>query len=121
MSATNGHSPTADLDAVAELGELLRRSVSSAVEVSEGTLDVVLATLLAGGHLLIEDHPGVGKTMLARALAARMLEERRFASGATTPPVRTRAVWRALPRDSDSIAGCYLAAAAIRARGLSVC
>jgi transglutaminase-like putative cysteine protease len=54
------------------------------------------------------------------ARLARMLEERRFASGATTPPVRTRAVWRALRRDSGSIAGCYLAGAAIRARGLSV-
>ncbi|MBO9534961.1 MAG: MoxR family ATPase [Solirubrobacteraceae bacterium] len=32
-------------------------------------LEVILATLLSGGHLLIEDHPGVGKTQLARAIA----------------------------------------------------
>ncbi len=32
-------------------------------------LQVVLCTLLAGGHLLLEDRPGVGKTQLARALA----------------------------------------------------
>ncbi len=31
-----------------------------------------LATLLAGGHLLLEDMPGVGKTTLARALAATL-------------------------------------------------
>ncbi len=33
-------------------------------------LKLALATLLAGGHLLVEDIPGVGKTTLARALAA---------------------------------------------------
>jgi MoxR-like ATPase len=43
--------------------------VRAAVEVSQESLDVILATLLAGGHVLIEDHPGVGKTLLARALA----------------------------------------------------
>jgi MoxR-like ATPase len=55
---------------VTEMGDRLRASVRAAVEVSEPTLEVVLATLFAGGHLLIEDHPGVGKTVLARALAA---------------------------------------------------
>ncbi len=32
-------------------------------------VELAVATLLAGGHMLIEDVPGVGKTMLARALA----------------------------------------------------
>ena len=32
-------------------------------------VELALATLVAGGHLLIEDVPGLGKTMLARALA----------------------------------------------------
>ena len=32
-------------------------------------VELALATLVAGGHLLIEDAPGLGKTMLARALA----------------------------------------------------
>lgn len=32
-------------------------------------VELAVATLLAGGHMLIEDIPGVGKTMLARALA----------------------------------------------------
>jgi MoxR-like ATPase len=35
-------------------------------------LDVVVAALLAGGHLLVEDHPGVGKTQLARTLASSL-------------------------------------------------
>ena len=33
---------------------------------------LALAALLAGGHLLVEDLPGVGKTTLARALAATL-------------------------------------------------
>jgi MoxR-like ATPase len=54
---------------VAELGGRLRAQVRAAMTVSDLALDTVLATLLAGGHLLVEDHPGVGKTLLARTLA----------------------------------------------------
>lgn len=32
------------------------------------TIDLVLTALLAGGHILLEDVPGTGKTMLAKAL-----------------------------------------------------
>ena len=39
------------------------------MQIADDTLDVVLSTLLAGGHLLLEDRPGVGKTQLARTLA----------------------------------------------------
>jgi MoxR-like ATPase len=47
--------------------------LNSVGEVIDGKPDAVrsaLACLLAEGHLLIEDVPGVGKTMLARAIAA---------------------------------------------------
>lgn len=40
------------------------------MQLEEETLRTVLCTLLAGGHLLLEDRPGVGKTQLARSLAA---------------------------------------------------
>src|SRR6266498_2030482 len=57
---------------VAELGERLRASVRASVQLLEPVLEVGLAVLLAGGHLLIEDHPGVGKTQLARSLASSL-------------------------------------------------
>lgn len=46
--------------------------LSTFVVGKEHELKLALATLLAGGHLLVEDLPGVGKTTLARALAATL-------------------------------------------------
>jgi MoxR-like ATPase len=54
---------------VAGLGGRLRVGVAGRVRLPEPVLEAVLAVLLAGGHLLVEDHPGVGKTQLARTLA----------------------------------------------------
>ena len=47
----------------------LRETVESAIEGKAEVVEHSLVALLAGGHLLIEDVPGVGKTTLARALA----------------------------------------------------
>ena len=47
----------------------LRAEIGKAVVGQEAVLDQVLITLLAGGHALIEGVPGLGKTLLARALA----------------------------------------------------
>jgi MoxR-like ATPase len=44
-------------------------NISKAVQVRPETLDHLLVALLAEGHVLVEDYPGVGKTALARALA----------------------------------------------------
>ena len=55
-----------------DLGAACARISQSIQQVIEGKPEVVrlaLAVLLAEGHLLIEDVPGVGKTMLAKALA----------------------------------------------------
>lgn len=45
-------------------------SISSVIDGKPEAVRSALTCLFAGGHLLIEDVPGVGKTMLARALAA---------------------------------------------------
>jgi len=61
--------PELDPAAVAELAGRLRANVAAAVKVPEHVARDVLVALLAEGHILIEDNPGVGKTALARALA----------------------------------------------------
>jgi MoxR-like ATPase len=58
-----------------ELGELvtvaaaIRRSIEQVVEGKPEAVRLALTVLLAQGHLLVEDVPGVGKTMLAKTLA----------------------------------------------------
>jgi len=47
----------------------LRRNVQSVLLGKEEVIDHVLVALLARGHVLLEDVPGVGKTILARAMA----------------------------------------------------
>jgi MoxR-like ATPase len=54
---------------VAELGSRIRENIERAVKVPPAVLRDLLVALLAEGHVLIEDRPGVGKTALARALA----------------------------------------------------
>jgi MoxR-like ATPase len=44
-------------------------AVSSVIRGKEAQAKLAVTTLLAGGHLLVEDAPGVGKTTMARALA----------------------------------------------------
>ncbi|HEY8771165.1 MAG TPA: MoxR family ATPase [Thermoleophilaceae bacterium] len=61
--------PELDPPAVAELGARLRENVARAVKAPDHVLRDVMVALIAEGHVLIEDYPGVGKTALARALA----------------------------------------------------
>ncbi len=50
----------------------LRAAVEGALEGKPDVVELALVALLAGGHVLLEDVPGVGKTTLARALAKAM-------------------------------------------------
>ncbi len=47
----------------------IRSNVEGALLGKEGTVRLAVVALLAGGHVLLEDAPGLGKTSLARALA----------------------------------------------------
>ena len=62
-------------DAVATLGARLATNVRKAIKAEDEVIRDVLVALLAEGHVLIEDHPGVGKTALARALSRSVAAE----------------------------------------------
>ncbi|MDT0346528.1 AAA family ATPase [Streptomyces litchfieldiae] len=66
MTTYEEHTKLTDLSATAEQ---VRRAVESVIEGKPEVVRLSLTVLLAGGHLLLEDVPGVGKTMLAKALA----------------------------------------------------
>jgi MoxR-like ATPase len=60
---------TADLDTLAKVTGNIRSSIEKVIEGKPEVARLALVVLLSEGHLLIEDVPGVGKTMLAKALA----------------------------------------------------
>jgi MoxR-like ATPase len=64
--------PLLDLDATIALGQALVGNLGQVVLGSQDALEAATMAALAGGHLLIEDVPGVGKTVLARALATSL-------------------------------------------------
>lgn len=49
--------------------ELLLKNMSQVIHGKEESIKLVLAAWFSGGHVLIEDNPGTGKTMLAKTLA----------------------------------------------------
>jgi MoxR-like ATPase len=61
---------TVDLPAVQELAGSLLDEVERAVVGKRAEIELILTGLLADGHVLIEDFPGLAKTLVARSLAA---------------------------------------------------
>lgn len=66
MTTYESRASLSDLTATADR---VRRSVENVIEGKPEVVRTALTVLLAEGHLLIEDVPGVGKTMLSKALA----------------------------------------------------
>ena len=55
-----------------EYGRKLLENIGKVIVGKEETIQLLLAALLSGGHVLLEDMPGTGKTKLAKSLAASM-------------------------------------------------
>ena len=60
------------LSHVSEQGQRILDEVERAVVGKRQPLTLVLSAILAGGHVLIEDFPGLGKTLAARSFAATL-------------------------------------------------
>ena len=52
-----------------QLAQALRQELQKALIGQDTVIDDVLTALIAGGHVLLEGVPGLGKTLLVRALA----------------------------------------------------
>ncbi len=57
---------------VSELGRKVIDEVERAVVGKRDLLETIMASVLAGGHVLLEDYPGLGKTLIARSFAAAL-------------------------------------------------
>jgi MoxR-like ATPase len=67
--ADTGNQAERKLDDLVQIAHKVSNAVESVIEGKPEAIRLALTVLLAEGHALIEDVPGVGKTMLAKALA----------------------------------------------------
>jgi MoxR-like ATPase len=59
----------AEIESTVSVARRIEENIRRAVKVRDDVLEHVIVSLLAEGHILVEDYPGVGKTALARALS----------------------------------------------------
>ena len=57
---------------IAQAAASIKANIELVLVGKGGVIDLTLAALLSGGHILIEDVPGIGKTTLARSLASSL-------------------------------------------------
>ena len=75
MSATLEEVKNESSQELAERVDRLRTLLNATLQGKADVIEYVLVCLLARGHLLLEDQPGLGKTTLAKALAAGLGEQ----------------------------------------------
>ena len=70
MPASTAEVEPLDVAEISELSAAILERVTTVVVGMQQPLELALASILAGGHVLFEDVPGLGKTLAARSLAA---------------------------------------------------
>ena len=68
-STDTGSDGNFTIQRVRDIARALRENIGRVIVGKTDAIDLLLMAILAEGHALIEDVPGMGKTMLARALA----------------------------------------------------
>ena len=61
-----------EIDKVSSLSRQVIAEVERAVVGKRALLEMMMASVLAGGHILLEDFPGLGKTLVARSFATAL-------------------------------------------------
>jgi MoxR-like ATPase len=51
------------------LGEKIKKNIDKVIVGKEQVIEIMITSVIAGGHVLLEDVPGTGKTMIAKALS----------------------------------------------------
>jgi MoxR-like ATPase len=62
----------ADPTQVSNLSKQIINEVERAIVGKRGLLEMIMASALAGGHVLLEDFPGLGKTLIARSFSTAL-------------------------------------------------